>query len=141
MTENGQFLSVPDFRENATEEDYQELYNFYQTGTKNFPTRKEPKPDCRFQFGATSAKELLTKWIQKKGPSQEESHEPVRQDAAGDNATPMFDDAKKDFTKRSVLMTDANWDRLQAIYDRYASRSKHYVLDALLTEITQKYAD
>lgn len=139
MTENGQFVSVLDFRVNAKESDYQELWNFYQSGTRNFPTKKGPKPECRFQFGATSAKELLTEWIQGK----EQNQEPVRpkNDTTGEKSTPLFDDTKKEFAKRSVMMTDANWDRLQKIYDKYASRSKHYVLDALLEEITQKYAD
>lgn len=122
--ENGKFVSIEDFRQNAQESDYEELWNLYQSGTKNFPTKAEPKPDCRFQFSATAAKDALDRWMEEK---------------KGATRKLQIDDHKKEFEKHSIEVTKDQWDRLQTIYDQYASRSKKYVLNALLEEIISKY--
>ena len=122
--ENGKFVSIEDFRKNATDNDYEELWNLYQSGVKNFPTKAEPKPNCRFQFSSSAAKEVLDKWMEEKEVLSKQL---------------IIDDHKKVFEKHSIEVTKDQWDRLQTIYDQYASRSKKYVLNALLEEIISKY--
>lgn len=121
---NGKFESIEDFRKNATEKDYEDLMEFYQSGVKNFPTEKEPKPNCKYQFSSSAAKGELDKWAKAKAKAAEEL---------------KFDDRKKEFEKHSFEVTKDQWERLQKVYDRYASRSKKYVLNALLEEVISKY--
>lgn len=121
---DGRFVSIDDFRKNATELDYEELWNLYQCGVKNFPTAAEPKPDCRFQFSASAAKGELDKWMEEKESTSKEL---------------KIDGSKKAFEKHSIEITHEQWEKLQAIYDRYSDRKKQYILHALLEEILNKY--
>lgn len=131
MTEDGKFVSVPDFRENATDEDYRELWNLYQSGTRNFPTKAEPKPDCRFQFSATAAKNLLDERKQeKRANGQWESI--MKEHIIGEPVGLKFSEVKLEFTKRSMQMTANQWNRLQKVFDMYPITNKNYVLHAVL---------
>lgn len=123
MTQDGKFLSIEDFRANATGADYEELWNFYQSGTKNFPTTKEPKPECRFQFSSTAAKKELDEWRQRKKDVLEQPIEAVKL---------TFTEKKQDFRKHSLLITEEQWNRLQKVYDQYPVMGKQYVLHAFL---------
>lgn len=125
MTQDGKFLSIEDFRANATEADYEELWNFYQSGTKNFPTTKEPKPECRFQFSDGSARKELDKWRKRKEQAALEQ-QPV------EAVKLTFAEEKQDFRKHSLLITEEQWNRLQKVYDQYPVMGKQYVLHAFL---------
>lgn len=122
---DGRFVSIEDFRKNAKESDFEELWNLYQSGVKNFPTKEEPKPECKFQFSASAAKGELDKWMEEKESSSKEL---------------KIDGHKKEFEKHSIEVTHEQWEKLQAIYDRYSDRKKQYVLHALLEETLNKYA-
>lgn len=119
---DGKFTSKADFEETATTQDYIELQAFYNAGTNQFPTKDSPKPDCKYQFSATSALVLLRDYGLK-----------------GQQQDLIFTEIKKDFTKKSIAITSDNWDRLQTLYDRYPTRDSRYVLDRLLDEILTKY--
>ena len=121
---DGKFVSIEDFRKNAVESDFEELWNLYQSGVKNFPTTAEPKPECRFQFSASAAKGELDKWMEEKENTSKEL---------------KIDGSKKVFEKHSIEVTKEQWEKLQSIYDRYSDRKKQYVLHALLEEILNKY--
>lgn len=124
MTQDGKFVSVEDFRANAAEADYEELWNLYQLGTKNFPRGKEPGEEYRFLFSATSAKKLLDEWRQRK--EQADLKQPV------EAVKLTFAEEKQEFQKRSLLLTEEHWERLQKIFNKYPTRGKQYVLHAFL---------
>lgn len=125
MAQDGKFISIEDFRANAKEEDYEALENFYYTGTKNFPTKAEPKPECRFQFSSTAAKKELDEWRQRK-------EQDAIEEKLAEAVKLTFTEEKQDFQKHSLLITNAHWERLQALYDKYPVMGKQYVLHAFL---------
>lgn len=139
MTPEGKFVSIEDFRENATEEDCQELYNMVRTSgsSRMFKSEKNPSPDHRFQFSYSSAKKEADKWHESR--KQDTAQPAPAKEEPTTAVVPKFDDERKTFAKRSVMVTDDHWNRLQKIFDKHASRSKHYVLHALLEEIISKY--
>lgn len=136
MTEDGKFVSVPDFRANAREEDYEELWNLYQQGTRNFPKKGERSPDSRFQFSASAAKVLLDDWQQRRGTDIRGNNLGVQEGVpVGGLISSMplkISEVKLDFEKHSLLLTEEHWQRLQAVFDRYPTRGKNYVLHAVM---------
>lgn len=147
MTTDGKFESIEDFSKNATMDDAMELFKFYckyLKGTVKFPTKEEPNPKCRFQFLASEAKqemhkvkfdvagktlgdvvEILEEYLAEKTLLQSTTKEkpPLK-----------FVEGRQDFTKRSVMMTDDHWHRLQKLYNMYPIMNKHYVFQALLED-------
>lgn len=130
MTEDGKFVSKQDFAENATEKDYMDLWNTYKSkgGSMLFPTKKDPRPDFKYQFGATSAKELLDKWQEQKAAKEQ----PTLEGQPVQKVKLTFTEEKQDFRKHSLLITEEQWNRLQALYDKYPVMGKQYVLHAFL---------
>ena len=126
--QEGKFTSADDFRENAKDEDYRRLRDFYNAGTKQFPTKENPKPDCKYQFSSTTALNLL----KEKG---------LKGDVFGQEKELVVLNIKKDFKRRSVGIADDIWNRLQSFYKNNPSRDSRYVLDALLDEALKKYEE
>lgn len=147
MTTDGKFESIEDFSKNATWYDILELFRFYRKyleGTVKFPTKEEPNPKCRFQFLASEAKQEMHKLkLDEKGHTVGDAIEILEEIAARkkllqsttkEKPPLKFVVGKHAFTKRSVMMTEDHWHRLQKLYDMYPTINKHYVFQALLED-------
>ena len=138
MTTSRKFTSIEDFSLNATLDDVVELFDFYLeylAETNNFPSPKEPKPDCKYQFSAAEAKQELDKWTYNGHPLVSTVGKKHPLVFAIEQKQPLkFVEKKQKFTKRSVMMTEDHWHRLQKLYDMYPTMSKHYVFQALLED-------
>lgn len=141
---DGIFESREDFRIHSTTEDVMELFEFYikyRKGLEYFPTKKEPNPECRFQFSADEARQVLSEFYL----SDEEGFilmgaiyfiEDILFIDSNTKKNPhlKFLEKKQKFTKRSVMMTEDHWHRLQKLYDMYPTMNKHYVFQAFLED-------
>lgn len=145
MTDDGRFLSIKDFRENATEEDYAAMWNYLQEkGEAGFKSQDNPEPAGPYLFSASAARQELKKWQeQRKAAQEQQAATELEQRQA---TAPVKEESelkirygKKGFSKRSVLIANDNWDLLQEVCGKYEGANKHYVLDALLSEILTKY--
>lgn len=121
------FVSIADFRLNATEEDYVELERYLVAkGEKGFKAKGQ-EPDGPYHFSAAAARQEIKAWKAKKAAEVQQAAQ-----ATSETEGLKLDERKRDFEKRSVMMTADNWSRLQELYKRYPSRDKSYVLDAFL---------
>ena len=149
MTSDGKFTSIEDFHENATKNDAMELFEFYCNyliGGEKFPTKEEPNPKCRFQFLASEAKQEMhkVKISDVEGKTLGDAVEilekklvekaPLLESTTKEKPPLKFVEERQKFTKRSVMMTEDHWHRLQKLYDMYPTMSKHYVLQAFLED-------
>lgn len=118
------FISIQDFRLRAEEEDYAELERYLVAkGEKGFKAKGQ-EPDGPYHFSAAAARQAVKVWKAKKAAE-------VQPQAMADEGLKL-DERRRDFDKKSVMMTADNWSRLQELYKRYPSRDKSYVLDAFL---------
>lgn len=147
MTTDGKFESIEDFSKNATWDDILELFEFYckyLKGTVKFPTKEEPNPKCRFQFLASEAKQEMHKIkLNTEGNTIGDAIEILEeivakkklfQSTTKEKPPLKFVEGRHAFTKRSVMMTEDHWHRLQKLYDMYPIMNKHYVFQALLED-------
>lgn len=147
MTNDGKFVTIEDFRENATWDDYVELFEFYLKylkGTEKFPTKEEPRPECFFQFSAAEAMQELDECELEYGCTFGNIAAIVERVLSRESATKekvhfIIGKGKYEFIKQSVMMTEDHWNRLQRIYDQYSPINKYFVLNGLLEEIISKY--
>lgn len=122
------FDTTKEFREKATQEDYEALKSAY-TGTKS--TEWEKHSDT-YGFSRSSAINLLKEkamiqhsvGTKKKGKQNVEM--PVRKE-------------KLAVKQRTVYMADDTWEMLQLLYAKFDYLNKANVLDGVLHEAFEKY--
>lgn len=132
MTEEGKFVSVPDFKRYAMDEDYRALENFIATNPKDFKSKDNPNPEGKYLFSISAARELVKDWHAKQQPA--ETIGTAKEDSPGEVVL-EFAKTKQVFNKRSIMVVDEQWERLQAVYDKYPYVEKAYVLQAVLDKV------
>lgn len=122
------FDTTKDFREKATQEDYEALKSAY-TGTKS--TEWEKHSDT-YGFSRSSAinllkeKAMIQHSVDKKKKTKQSVDLYVRKE-------------KLNVKQRTVYMADDTWEMLQLLYAKFDYLNKANVLDGVLHEAFEKY--
>ena len=118
MMMNGKFTSADDFRENASDEDYKKLHDFYNAGTKNFPSKDSPKDDCIYQFSSATALNLL----KERGLKKDNTNTIVEENRI------VISTTRKNFLQKKFGISEENFERLERIYIDYQGIEKNIFL-------------
>ena len=111
------FTKTQEFRELATDKDYDELKKYYlKTKSEDWKNN-----DCPYGFSRSSAFNLLTE----KGLLQN-TYRQAYTDTLDINQN------KLQTTQHTIYVTDDVWERLNCIYKNHAAIDKKNVLDAFL---------
>lgn len=119
------FNNPKEFRNKATQADYENLLNIYLSA-KSADWEKYSE---EYGFSRSSALALL----REKGMLEDTKTTDVER--------LQFREMKLDTKQRTVYVADDTWEKLQALYDVYPSRSKNYVLDAIIQDACDRYME
>ena len=127
------FKTPREFRELATPEEFEALKLAY-LGAR---TNEWDKYADTYGFSRSSALRLLRDANLIKDKQNVAAKEKSKRKV--DDSKLKFRDIKLQTTQRTLYIADDTWERLQLLYDEYPSQNKTNIVDAILTEMLDKY--